>query len=97
MDNRWYTSLIMILAFVVLGLSTALFGPAVPDLAFNTNSSIKQYTNIFWCRAIGFLIGVLISGKTVDHYDQMALIGKVCNHWSLSPIHPFVNIPALRL
>ena len=75
MDSRWFASFILILAFGVLGLSTALIGPALPDLAYATGSNIQQYTSVFFGRAIGFLIGVLLSGKIVDRYDQMALIG----------------------
>jgi len=66
MDSRWFASFILILAFGVLGLSTALIGPALPDLAYATGSNIQQYTSVFFGRAIGFLIGVLLSGKIVD-------------------------------
>ena len=75
MDRRWLASFILILAFAVLGLSTALIGPALPDLAYATSSNIKEYTSVFFGRAIGFLIGVVVSGKIVDRYDQMVLIG----------------------
>ena len=54
-----------------------MIGPALPDLAYQTESNIQEYTSVFFGRAIGFLIGVLISGYIIDRYDQMVLIGIV--------------------
>jgi FHS family Na+ dependent glucose MFS transporter 1 len=73
--RRIYSTAILIFSFVALGMSTAMIGPALPDLAFKTHHSTKDYTSVFLARAFGFLIGVLIGGKFSDKKDEMAVTG----------------------
>jgi len=73
--RRIYSTAILIFSFVALGMSTAMIGPALPDLAFKTHHSTKDYTSVFLARAFGFLIGVVIGGKVSDTKDEMAVTG----------------------
>lgn len=73
--RRIYSTAILIFSFVALGMSTAMIGPALPDLAFKTHHSTKDYTSVFMARAFGFLIGVIIGGKVSDKKDEMAVTG----------------------
>lgn len=53
-------------ALVALGLSVAIVGPTLPDLAKNTGSQISQLSYLFSARAFGFLIGAFIGGSVFD-------------------------------
>ena len=58
MDNRWVETLQLILLFCCLGISIAMLGPSLPDLAYNTETSLKKYNIVFFCRAFGTLSGM---------------------------------------
>ena len=66
MDARWKISGLLIAAFTVLGLGTALLGPSLPDLVYMTDSKVSQYTAVFFGRAIGVLFG-----KSLQLYDSI--------------------------
>ena len=75
METRWLQSGLLIFAFSVLGLGTALLGPSLPDIAYRTNSKVSQYTAVFFGRAIGVVIGSLASSAIVDTTDHMVVMG----------------------
>ncbi len=54
------------LAFVVLGLTTASFGPTLPGLAGHVRSTIGQISYLFVLRSLGYLAGSLIAGRLYD-------------------------------
>ncbi len=55
------------LAFLALGISTALLGPTLPRLAEQTHSSIGQAGLLFPASSLGYLAGVLLSGWLLDY------------------------------
>jgi len=57
-------------AYCILGLATGLIGPALLDIAYTTRSSIQQYTFVFFGRACGYLLGVVISGQIFHIFDE---------------------------
>jgi len=69
-DTRWIETVQIIVLFCLLGISIAMLGPSLPDLAFNTESSIKQYTVIFFGRATGSFLGSWVSGWLIDNYHH---------------------------
>ena len=69
MDKRWVETVQLILLFCALGISIAMLGPSLPDLAFNTNTSLKKYNVVFFCRAFGTLTGTITAGYLVDHFN----------------------------
>ena len=54
------------LAFVVLGLTTASFGPTLPGLAEHVRATIGQISYLFVLRSLGYLSGSLIAGRLYD-------------------------------
>jgi FHS family Na+ dependent glucose MFS transporter 1 len=56
------------LAFILLGLTTAVTGPTLPALARHTGSRIDQISLIFITGSLGYMIGSWIGGRT---YDQL--------------------------
>ncbi|MCG6658459.1 MFS transporter [Halomonas campisalis] len=60
------TSYRYFLAFIAIGMSGGLLGPALPHLADATNSSMGQIAVLFTARALGNMLGSVVSGALVD-------------------------------
>jgi FHS family Na+ dependent glucose MFS transporter 1 len=54
------------LAFIILGLATAVEGPSLPTLAKHTSSTFDQISLIFVVGAFGYLLGSIIGGRAFD-------------------------------
>ena len=54
------------LAFIILGLATAVEGPSLPTLAKHTSTTLDQISLIFIVGAFGYLLGSIIGGKAYD-------------------------------
>ncbi|MDO8972069.1 MAG: MFS transporter, partial [Saprospiraceae bacterium] len=54
-------------AFIILGLTTSSFGPALPYLAEQTHSQLNQVSSLFAFRSFGYLLGSLRGGWLYDH------------------------------
>ncbi len=54
------------LAFIVLGLTTASFGPTLPGVAAHVRSTISQVSYLFVLRSLGYLIGSVMAGRLYD-------------------------------
>jgi len=54
------------LAFIILGLTTAVEGPSLPTLARHTSSGLNQISLIFVLGAFGYLLGSIIGGRAYD-------------------------------
>jgi FHS family Na+ dependent glucose MFS transporter 1 len=64
-DKRSYT-VVYYIAFVMLGLSTAYLGPALPSLADLTGSPLGGIGFLFTATSTGYMLGSLASGKGFD-------------------------------
>ena len=53
-------------AFVAIGMSGGLLGPALPHLAEMTGAGMGQIAILFTARALGNMLGSLLSGALVD-------------------------------
>jgi MFS transporter, FHS family, Na+ dependent glucose transporter 1 len=62
------------LAFILLGLTTAVTGPTLPALANNTSSRIDQISAIFIAGSLGYLIGSWFGGRAYDRLPSNRLI-----------------------
>jgi FHS family Na+ dependent glucose MFS transporter 1 len=62
------------LAFILLGLTTAVTGPTLPALANQTSSRIDQISLIFVTASFGYLLGSMIGGRTYDRIPGHRLI-----------------------
>ena len=55
-------------AFITLGATTALTGPALPWLAQHTASRLDQISIIFAASSLGYMVGSQLGGRTYDHF-----------------------------
>ncbi len=58
------------LSFLALGLVTAAIGPALPELASNTSSSLAVVGGLFTVLFLGALIAQLLAGPLVDRFGE---------------------------
>ncbi|XP_012888248.1 PREDICTED: sodium-dependent glucose transporter 1C-like [Dipodomys ordii] len=72
---RWFSTVILYLAFLGLGLGAGILGPTFQDLATNVNRNISSLSLIFVSRASGFLCGSMIGGVLLDHVNHFILMG----------------------
>ncbi|NTV47494.1 MAG: MFS transporter, partial [Chlorobiales bacterium] len=89
------------LAFIVLGLITGVFGPTLPDLARNTQSTLNQISIIFVARSIGYLTGSFLSGRLYDrvrgHWIFALVLLATAIAFVLIPIIPLIALLAVLL
>ncbi|XP_004485110.2 LOW QUALITY PROTEIN: sodium-dependent glucose transporter 1 [Dasypus novemcinctus] len=71
----WLTTVILCASFLGLGLSIAIVGPTLQDLATNVNSNISSLSLIFVGRAFGYLSGSVIGGVLFDCMNHFLLLG----------------------
>lgn len=55
-------------AFVAIGMSGGLLGPALPHLAEMTGATMGQIAILFTARALGNMLGSVLSGALVDRF-----------------------------
>jgi len=65
------------LAFVVVGMTTASFGPGIPGFAAATGSTLAQVGALFVFHRIGYITGSLGGGKLVDTFRGNRVTGAV--------------------
>lgn len=65
------------LAFLIIGLATASFGPGLPEFARNTGSSLADLANLFLFHRIGYIAGSLGGGRLLDSVRGNRLTGLV--------------------
>lgn len=56
------------LVMLAVGMSGGLLGPALPHLAAMTGSTLGQISVLFTARALGNMLGSLLSGRLVDRF-----------------------------
>ena len=56
------------LSILILGLFTAVGGPALPSLAENTSSTLDQISLFFVLGALGYLLGSYLGGQAYDRF-----------------------------
>src|SRR5262249_16452972 len=65
------------LAFIALGLGSGSLGPTLPALAAQTNSELKQISNLFIARSFGTLIGSWLIGRFYDRASGHPLLASL--------------------
>uniref|UniRef100_H2Y4Q0 Major facilitator superfamily (MFS) profile domain-containing protein n=1 Tax=Ciona savignyi TaxID=51511 RepID=H2Y4Q0_CIOSA len=73
--RKYVKTACLCLAFLSLGLIMALPGPALPTLAYNIGIEIDAISFIFPSRAVGYLIGSIVSGVLHGKLDTYKMIG----------------------
>ena len=64
------------LSFIVIGMTTASFGPSLPGFAANTGSTLAGVGALFVFHRIGYITGSLGGGRIMDRL-RGKLIGTV--------------------
>ncbi|XP_012877811.1 PREDICTED: sodium-dependent glucose transporter 1B-like [Dipodomys ordii] len=72
---RWFTTVILCLAFLGMGIRVSILGPTFQDLATNVNRNISSLSEIFVGRALGYMCGSLIGGFLLDCMNRILLLG----------------------
>lgn len=88
------------LAFVALGLTSALKGPTLPALAGQTGTTLAGISNLFAVRFLGYTLGALYGGRLFDRLNGHLLMTGVTVTISVmtalipltSSIWPFLGI-----
>lgn len=83
-------------AFIALGLVAASLGPTLSGLAQHTRTRLSEISFLFAARALGYLIGSLVSGRLYDrapgHWVMgIALIGMAAM-LVLAPVMPLLGV-----
>lgn len=70
------TLIVACLSFVALGMITAVLGPAIPQLAANSNSTIETLGTVFTGLFVGALLAQIFSGRLNDQLGpRLVLLG----------------------
>lgn len=64
-------------SMVLLGLSTAILGPVLPDLAEHIRVTLGQAGLLFTARSLGYLVGSLYGGRAYDRLPGHRLLAGV--------------------
>ncbi len=73
--TRWSKTAVYFLAFIALGLASAVLGPTLPGLADNTGRAVGAIGFLFTVRSLGFLIGALLGGRLYDRLPGHWIMG----------------------
>jgi MFS transporter, FHS family, Na+ dependent glucose transporter 1 len=88
-------------AFVALGMSTAALGPTLPGLAKQTGSPLNEISFLFSARALGYLLGSIVSGRLYDrmpgHRVIVGVLILMATCLALVPAIPLLPLLALLL
>jgi MFS transporter, FHS family, Na+ dependent glucose transporter 1 len=77
MKQKYITTAAYYLAFILLGLTVAADGPALPKLAEHTSSSLDQISLIFFFGSLGYLLGSYIGGRLYDRVPGHRLMASM--------------------
>ncbi len=62
------------LAYIVLGMTTATLGPALPYLARNVSTSLRGISSLFIGHRLGYMIGSFVGGHLYDRISGNRLM-----------------------
>ena len=74
-SSRWRNTLAYYGLYICLGLSTAIAGPTLPDLARQTGSKLGDMGSLFLIGPIGYTLGTFLGGRLYDRIRGHALAG----------------------
>ncbi|XP_069052295.1 sodium-dependent glucose transporter 1 [Lepisosteus oculatus] len=73
--SRWPVTAVLCASFLGLGMSIAVLGPTLEDLAINVNKNISNISYIFVGRALGYIGGSVVAGVLFDCVNHYLLLG----------------------
>lgn len=72
--NKLALTVAYYLSIFILGLFTAVTGPALPSLAENTSSTLDQISLFFVLGSLGYLLGSYLGGQAYDRFPGHRLM-----------------------
>lgn len=69
LDHGRRVTLTYFVAFIAIGMCVGLLGPTLPYLADMTGSGMGQIAILFTARAMGTMLGSVLSGVLIDRFD----------------------------
>jgi FHS family Na+ dependent glucose MFS transporter 1 len=88
-------------AFIILGLLTSLMGPAIPDLAENTHSSLAELSRFLMAGSFGYLLGGFLGGRLYDGFQGHQILSSAlfisAAFMALVPLTPLLGLLGLVL
>ncbi|QTP56276.1 MFS transporter [Billgrantia sulfidoxydans] len=69
LDHGRRVTLTYFIAFIAIGMCVGLLGPTLPHLAGMTGSGMGQIAILFTARALGTMLGSVLSGVLIDRFD----------------------------
>lgn len=99
-ENRhWRPTMTYFLLFVGIGMMGGILGPALPFLAEQTGSTMSQIAILFTARALGNIVGSVVSGHLLDrtqgHRVLLGMLALALAGLILMPISPLLWLMAL--
>jgi FHS family Na+ dependent glucose MFS transporter 1 len=83
-------------AFIILGLLTSVMGPAIPDLANNTHSSLAELSRVLMAGSFGYLLGGFLGGRLYDRFrGHLILTGALFVSAAFVALIPLIPILGL--
>jgi MFS transporter, FHS family, Na+ dependent glucose transporter 1 len=83
-------------AFIALGLASASLGPTLQSLADNTQTELSAIGVLFTMRALGYMIGSVLSGFLYDRFRGHPIMGLglfgLAALMSLTPLAPLLIV-----
>jgi len=100
-NNRTTQTTGYYLAFIALGLSSAVLGPTLPDLAEHTQTQLGDISFLFAASSLGYLFGALLGGRLYDrlpgHRVMAIALGGIMATMLLIPLIPLLWLLAAVL
>ncbi|MFW3616596.1 MFS transporter [Billgrantia antri] len=69
LDHGRRVTLTYFVVFIAIGMCVGLLGPTLPYLADMTGSGMSQIAILFTARALGTMLGSVLSGMLIDRFD----------------------------
>lgn len=69
---------ITVLFFSQQGISVAILGPTLIELACQAQTELEKMSFVFTARAIGYLIGSIVGGWLFDRYNGHLVLSLSC-------------------
>jgi FHS family Na+ dependent glucose MFS transporter 1 len=89
---NWSKTAVYFTAFITIGLTNAVLGPTLPNLAANTGTALGEIGFLFTARSLGFTTGALFGARLFDRLPGHRLMAIAIVGMSLTlALTPTIN------
>jgi FHS family Na+ dependent glucose MFS transporter 1 len=90
--GRWTKTSAYYVAYIIIGIWTAILGPTLPELAKKTGSLLGDMSILFTARSLGYLAGAFVVGRWYDrgagHRLMVVTLAVTAGLLALVPVAP---------